>query len=142
MAVKSSNTTVVDIVFDVNVAKLNVLGTGSAILTFYPLLNPNLVSTIEVKVEETLSEVVVTKDGRTPLSEVNVTKGATKQVQHYSVGEKVAKNGKTYSYKATNQYGLILEIKWADTAKGKTYYSEDSKISNYIKILSYLLFLI
>jgi len=136
VAVKSSNTNVVDIVFDESVAKLNVLGTGSAILTFYPLLNPNLECKIEVKVEETLSKVVVTQDGRTPLSEVNVTKGATKQVQHYSVGEVESKsNGyRIFTYKATGVYGLILNIKWNDSAKEQKFYKEDSIIINYITV--------
>lgn len=134
VAVKSSNTNVVDIVFDGSGAKLNVVGSGSATLTFYPVLNPNLERKIEVKVEETLFKVVLTQDGRNALTEVNVTKGSTKQVQHYSVGEKVAKNGKTYSYKATNQYGMILNIKWTASAKAEQYYQEDLNIINYITV--------
>jgi len=134
VAVKSSNTNVVDIVFDGSTAKLKVVGTGSAVLTFYPVLNPNLVSIIEVQVEETLSNVIVTQDGRTALTEVNVTKDVTKQVQHYSVGNKIADNNNTYFYKATNQYGLILEIKWTDLGKSGSYYVADPIISNYINI--------
>ena len=134
VAVKSSDTNIIDIVGD----KLIVLSLGEATLTFNPVLNTKLVCEITVKVSDNLSELVVTQDGRTALQELRVAKENTKQIQTYSVGYVDATYypglGKVYNYKSTNKYSLMLYIKWTAEAKNKDYYKENSKISHYVKV--------
>lgn len=126
VAVRSTDTNVIDVVVgDDGQTKLRIVDLGEAKLIFNPVLNTNLVCEITVKVADNLSKVVVTEDGENQLSQIGIAKGKTKQLQTYSVGEVVASNGVTYTYKSTRQYGLLLELTWK-TGSGK--------ISDYVNI--------
>lgn len=134
VAVKSSDTNVIDIIGD----ELVVIGLGEATLTFNPVLNVNLVQEIHVTVADNLTNLVVTQDGRTPIGKLEIAKKQTKQIQTYSLGSVDATGivglGNSYSYKSTNQYGLMVSISWQDAAKTGDYYLANAKISHYITI--------
>lgn len=121
VAVSSTDTNVIDVIG----GRLVVLGLGESTLRFNPVLNPNLVCEINVKVADNLSKLIVTEDGKNPLTAIGIAKDKTKQLQTYSVGEVVAANGLTYTYKSTKQYGMLLDLTWI-TGSGK--------ISDYITV--------
>lgn len=132
ISVKSDNTNVISI----DGGKLCILSTGSAVLTFTPVLNTKLPVEITVNVAKSLSGVVVSQDGVAQLSEMQIAKGTTKQLQTYSVGEvSHPTNGMWYSYKSTNEYGLMLTIEW-DTSNSSYLeaYNNDKDVLNYITI--------
>lgn len=131
VSVMSSDTNV--IIVNASNGTIQVLATGSAVLTFTPVLNPDLRKEIKVNVTRSLSNIVITQDGVTKIDSLKLQNGKTKQLQTYSTGS-VEYLGVTYSYKSSNEYGLLVSIKWNSgvTVDNNKYYKDTKIISSYI----------
>lgn len=133
VSVMSSDTNV--IIVNASEGTIQVLATGSAILTFTPVLNPSLSKEIKVDVTRNLSGIQITQDGTTKIDSLKLQNGKTKQLQIVSTGVQ-SYNGVQYYYKSTNEYGLLVSIKWNSGVNGTNnkYYGKNKIISSYIKL--------